>query len=61
MIKMVKEPTKHILKTLLTQHIKEQQASITSKHMHQYVCLIILLSLMINFNLMKNIIFPIFS
>ena len=59
---LVKEDrsTKRILKTLLTQHIKEQQANITSKHMHQHVCIIILLSLMINFNLKKNIIFPIF-
>jgi len=60
---LVKEDqsTKRILKSLLTQHIKEQQANITSKHMHQHVCIIILLSLMLNFNLMKNIIRPIFS
>ena len=50
--------TKCILKTLLTQHINEQQANITSKHMHQHVCIIILLSLMINFNLIKKYYFP---
>ena len=56
---LVKEDrsTKRILKTLLTQHIKEQQANITSKHIHQHVCIIILLRLMINFNLMRNIFF----
>jgi len=59
---LVKEDrsTKRILKTLLTQHIKEQQANITSEHMHQHVCIIVLLSLMINFNLMEKIIFSIF-
>jgi len=47
--------TKRILKILLTQHIKEQQANIISKHMHQHVCTTMLLYPMINFNLMKKI------
>jgi hypothetical protein len=51
-------PVKAFLKTLLTQHIKEQQANITSNLMRQHACTTILLSLMINFNLIKKYYFP---
>jgi hypothetical protein len=53
---LVKEDrsTKRILKTLLTQHIKEQQPNITSKRMYQHYCTTMLLDPMMNFNLRKN-------